>query len=327
MLSAAGAVAGAVAAPVLAAASLPVSVAARTVLDGSLLLAVPLAALAGLVSFASPCVLPLVPGYLAYVSGLAEPAPAGALAGASTPTGGTATPTGGTATHTGGGATSTGGTGTGAGGTGPGRTGGAATAVLADPASVPTGRLVLGTCLFVAGFSVVFVAVASVAGVAGAVLPNTRVLHVAAGVLAVLMGLQFMGALPLLRTERRPRWRPAVGLAGAPFLGAAFGVGWIPCVGPTLGAVVALSFVDGGAGRGAVLGVAYCLGLGLPFVLVSLGYARGLRALGPLRRHRVLITRIGGVLLVLVGVLLLTGAYEAMVEALRAPISRFPVLL
>ncbi len=271
--------------------------AAQTVLDGSLLLAVPLALLAGLVSFASPCVLPLVPGYLAYVSGMAEPGPARAVV-----PGGPAQADGTTRTRGG-------------------------TVVLADPETVPTARLVLGTCLFVAGFSVVFISISMVAGVAGALVPNLRVVYLVSGVVAILMGLVFMGAVPFLRTERRPRWRPAVGLAGAPLLGAAFGVGWIPCVGPTLAAVLGLSFVDGGAGRGALLGAAYCVGLGLPFVLVSLGYARGLRALGPLRRHRVLVQRVGGVLLVVVGLLLVTGLYEALVEALRAPISRFPVLL
>jgi len=284
------------------------SAAAQTVLDGSLLLALPVALLAGLVSFASPCVLPLVPGYLAYVSGMAEPTrpgrerqPVGAepsgLAGL-----GPVTPAAGAG----------------------GRPG---AQLLADPQTVPTARLVLGTCLFVAGFSVVFIGISMVAGVAGALLPNQRVLYVVAGAVAVVMGLVFMGVLPFLRQERRPRWRPAVGLAGAPLLGAAFGVGWIPCVGPTLAAVLGLSFVDGGAGRGALLGAAYCVGLGLPFVLVSLGYARGLRALGPLRRHRVAVQRVGGALLVLVGLLLITGLYEAMVELLRAPISRFPVLL
>lgn len=280
------------------------SLVAETVLDGSLLLALPLAVLAGLVSFASPCVLPLVPGYLAYVSGLAAPAAPSTTA----PRG--ATTSRATATTTG--APST---------------GRAGTAVLADPATVPTGRLVLGTTLFVAGFSVVFVALGSVAGFAGAVLPRSRLIEVVAGVLAVVMGLVFVGAVPFLRAERRPRWRPAVGLAGAPLLGAAFGVGWVPCVGPTLAAVLALGYVDGGAGRGALLAAAYCVGLGLPFVLVSLGYARGLRVLEPLRRHRVLVTRVGGGLLVAVGVLLVTGVWGLAVDALRAPISSFPVLL
>jgi cytochrome c-type biogenesis protein len=275
----------------------PVSVAAQTVLDGSMLLALPLAVLAGLVSFASPCVLPLVPGYLAYVSGLAEPVPQRA----SVPVGAVAPS--------------------------PPAAPGHGRVVLADPATVPTGRLVLGTSLFVAGFSVVFVALGTVAGVAGAVLPRARAVDVVAGVVAIGLGLVFVGAVPFLRTERRPRWRPAVGLAGAPLLGAAFGVGWVPCVGPTLGAVLLLAGTEGGAGRGAVLAAAYCVGLGLPFVLVSLGYARGLRALGPLRRHRVLLTRVGGALLIGVGLLLLTGAWDALVELLRGPISRFPVLL
>ena len=290
-----------------AGAALGQSVAAQTVLDGSLLLAVPLALLAGLVSFASPCVLPLVPGYLAYVSGLAGPAPAPGPARPSTAR--------------------------------PGSVGSAAarpdterptatsTAVLADPETVPTGRLLLGTVLFVAGFSVVFVTLGTVAGLAGAVLPQSRVVDVVAGLLAVVMGLVFVGAVPWLRTELRPRWRPTVGLAGAPVLGAAFGVGWVPCVGPTLAAVLGLAYTDGGASRGALLAAVYCVGLGLPFVLVSLAYARGLRALEPLRRHRRLVTTVGGVLLVGVGVLLLSGAWDVLVDALRAPISRFPVLL
>ena len=312
----------------LASPGLGASVAAQTVLDGSLLLALPLALLAGLVSFASPCVLPLVPGYLAYVSGLAGPARAAAAPHA-TALGATAL--GATAL----GATALGATAPGA--TAPGATALAAaapaavsstrTAVLADPSSVPTGRLVLGTALFVAGFSVVFVGLGTVAGLAGAVLPQSRTVDVVAGLLAVLMGLVFVGAVPWLRTELRPTWRPAVGLAGAPLLGAAFGVGWVPCVGPTLAAVLGLAYTDGGASRGAVLAAAYCVGLGLPFVLVSLAYARGLRVLEPLRRHRRLVTTAGGVLLVAVGVLLLTGAWDVLVDALRAPISRFPVLL
>ena len=278
------------------------SVAAQTVLDGSLLLAVPLALLAGLVSFASPCVLPLVPGYLAYVSGLAGPAPA---QGTARP--GTARPTAARPDTE--------------------RSTATSTAVLADPETVPTGRLLLGTVLFVAGFSVVFVTLGTVAGLAGAVLPQSRVVDVVAGLLAVVMGLVFVGAVPWLRTELRPRWRPTVGLAGAPVLGAAFGVGWVPCVGPTLAAVLGLAYTDGGASRGALLAAVYCVGLGLPFVLVSLAYARGLRALEPLRRHRRLVTTVGGVLLVGVGVLLLSGAWDVLVDALRAPISRFPVLL
>lgn len=277
------------------------------VTSGSLLLAIPVAAIAGLVSFLSPCVLPLVPGYLAYVSGLAGDARAPAAP----------------APH----ATATAVTAPAVTAPAPSVVSSTRTSVLADPASVPTGRLVLGTALFVAGFSVVFVSLGTVVGLAGAVLPQSRTVDVVAGLLAVLMGLVFVGAVPGLRTELRPRWRPAVGLAGAPLLGAAFGVGWVPCVGPTLAAVLGLAYTDGGASRGALLATAYCVGLGLPFVLVSLAYARGLRVLEPLRRHRRLVTTVGGVLLVAVGVLLLTGAWDVLVDVLRAPISRFPVLL
>ncbi|MFC5382525.1 cytochrome c biogenesis CcdA family protein [Aquipuribacter nitratireducens] len=262
--------------------------AAETVLDGSLLLALPLALLAGLVSFASPCVLPLVPGYLAYVSAMGEQRPQ------------------------------------------PAATGGGGTAVatrLADPATAPTRRLVAGASLFVLGFAVVFVALGSLAGVAGALLPRARLVDVVAGVLAVGLGLVFAGVVPLGRTERRLHVRPAVGLAGAPLLGAAFGVGWVPCVGPTLGAVLLLAGTEGGAGRGALLAFVYCLGLGVPFVLVAAAYARGLVRLEPLRRHRRLLTGIGGAMLVVVGLLLVTGAWDWLVGWLQGPISRFGVLL
>lgn len=269
-------------------ASLP----AETVLDGALVLAVAVSALAGLVSFVSPCVLPLLPGYLAYVSGLdAQPAPSRS-----------AGPT-------------------------PSILPAKGQVLLADPAVVPRPRLVVGALLFVGGFSTVFVLLGTAAGVAGAVLPRARVVDVVAGLLAVGLGLVFMGLVPGLAADRRPRLRPAVGLAGAPLLGAAFGVGWVPCVGPTLGAVLLLAGTDGGAGRGALLAAAYCVGLGLPFVLVAASYARGLQVLAPLRRHRLLINRIGGFMLVGVGVLLLSGVWGALMDVLRAPISRFPVLL
>ncbi|WP_336923813.1 cytochrome c biogenesis CcdA family protein [Aquipuribacter sp. SD81] len=284
---------------------LPGSVAAQTVLDGALVLALPVALLAGLVSFASPCVLPLVPGYLAYVSGMTGATTADRVAVAAP--GGSGPP----------------------GAAGPGTPSRSPTAVLADPAVVPTRRLVLGACLFVAGFSAVFVALGAVVGVAAAVLPRARLVEVVAGLVAVALGLVFAGIGPLARTERRLHVRPAVGLAGAPLLGAAFGVGWVPCVGPTLAAVQALLLggTEGGAGRGVLLAVAYCVGLGLPFVLVAAAYGRGLARLDLLRRHRVLLTRLGAGLLVTVGLLLVTGAWGWVVGWLQGPISRFEVLL
>ena len=240
------------------------------VLSGSMLLAVPLAVLAGVVSFASPCVLPLVPGYLGYVGGMAA---------AGAPAGRTRSP----------------------------RPTGASPGTLAQ---VRRSRLVVGVALFVAGFTVVFVLLGVVAGSLGQVLlryadPVSRVL----GVVVVVMGLVFAGLLRFGQTERRVHLAPAAGLWGAPLLGLVFGLGWVPCIGPTLVAVYTLALDQASAGRGAVLAVAYCLGLGLPFLLVALGLERSQRALALLRRHRVAAMRLGGGLLVLIGLALVTGLW------------------
>ena len=241
---------------------------ATTVFSGSMLLAVPVAVLAGLVSFASPCVLPLVPGYVGYVSGMAA-ANAGSGRGAS----------GGTATAT-------------------------------RVATPSRGRVLAGVGLFVAGFTLVFVALMVAAGAIGVHLVRwedviTRVL----GVVVILMGLAFMGAVPFLQRERRLHLSPQAGLWGAPLLGIVFGLGWTPCLGPTLVAVQSLSLNEASAGRGAILGVAYCLGLGVPFLLIALGLQSSQRMLGFLRRHRLAIMRIGGGLLVLIGLALVTGLW------------------
>lgn len=231
----------------------------QQVLTGSLLLALPIALLAGLVSFASPCVLPLVPGYLGYVTGL--------------------------------------------------------TGVELDRQR--RSRVLAGAVLFVLGFSLVFVLIGFTAGAAGALLIThsgliTRIL----GVVVVVMGLMFLGVLPGSGLDARMDWRPRAGIAGAPLLGVVFGLGWAPCIGPVFSAVVALSLQQGGAARGAVLAVAYSLGLGLPFLLVAAGLGRS-RVLDLMRTHRRTISRVGGVLLVLVGLLLVSGVWNGWVDAIR----------
>jgi cytochrome c-type biogenesis protein len=255
------------------------------VTDGPLLVAAAVAALAGLISFASPCVLPLVPGYLSYVTGLvgtgarttsaAVPAPAGA---------------GGTATQV---------------------------ATPVDERS-PRGRMVLGAVLFVLGFTAVFVAFGALFGGLGRLLiEHQDVITRVMGGVTVVVGLAFLGWLPALQRTKKLAVRPAAGLAGAPLLGVVFGLGWTPCLGPTLSAVNVLAFTEATAGRGALLGVAYCLGLGVPFVLVALGARWAMGATSFLRRHAAAVTRVGGAVLVLVGLLLVTGAWTEMMMWLR----------
>ncbi len=244
---------------------------ASTVLSGSLLLAIPIAMLAGLVSFASPCVVPLVPGYLGYVSGMA-----GADAG--------------------------------------------------GKKSRP--RLVLGVLLFIAGFSAVFVTLAIVVSAAGAAFEAqidiiTRVL----GVLVILMGLAFMGAVPFLQNERRLHVSPKAGLAGAPLLGIVFGLGWAPCIGPTLSAVITLGLTEGTVGRGALLAVAYCLGLGLPFLALAVWFERSGKVLAWLRKHRRGLQIFGGAMLVILGVMLVTGLWGALTGELQGWIDGFWVAI
>lgn len=248
---------------------------ATTAWSGSMLLALPVALIAGLVSFASPCVLPLVPGYVGYVSGMAA-----ASAGAK------------------------------------GRPG-----VAQDPGRR---RVVAGVGLFVLGFTAVFVGLMAAAGALGSYLVQwedtiMRVL----GVVVILMGLAFLGAVPFLQRERRMHLSPRAGLWGAPLLGVVFGLGWTPCIGPTLAAVQALSLDEASAVRGIVLGVAYCVGLGVPFLLVALGLQSSQRMLGFLRRHRLGIQRAGGALLVLVGLALVTGLWAQWTSQLQGWIGGF----
>lgn len=246
--------------------------------DGPLLVAAAVAALVGLISFASPCVLPLVPGYLSYVAGLAG--------------------TGGAPSHD---------------------DGSGSTTTAVRTAVSPRTRMVLGAVLFVLGFTAVFVAFGTAFGGLGRLLlQHADVLNRILGVTTVLVGLAFLGWLPLLQRTARITARPAAGLAGAPLLGIVFGLGWTPCLGPTLSAVYSLAFSEATAMRGAVLGVAYCLGLGIPFVLVALGTRWAMGATAFLRRHGQTVTRVGGALLVLVGVLLVTGAWTEMMQWLRS---------
>jgi cytochrome c-type biogenesis protein len=254
---------------------------AGLVTDAPLLVAAAVAALVGLVSFASPCVLPLVPGYLSYVTG---------LVGSSVTAPATEPVSGGTT----------------------------ATLVAVDTRP-PRGRMVLGALLFVLGFTAVFVTVGTaIGGLGRLLLVHNDVITRVLGVVVIVVGLAFLGWIPVLQRTARLSMRPAAGLAGAPLLGIVFGLGWTPCLGPTLAAVYSLAATEATAGRGAVLSVAYCLGLGIPFVLVAIGARWAVGATSFLRRHARAVTRIGGAILVLVGVLLVTGAWTEMMQWLRS---------
>jgi cytochrome c-type biogenesis protein len=237
----------------------------QIVLSGQLLLAVPIAVLAGLVSFASPCVLPLVPGYLAYVGGFSEPGE-----------------------------------------------------------TRDRSRLVTGVALFVLGFAVVFIAYGAAFGALGSWLIEWQDLVVRVlGVVVILMGLVFVGQFSFLQRTIKPNWRPATGLIGAPVLGIVFGLGWTPCLGPTLIAINALSVGSGSAWRGALLGLFYCLGLGVPFLFVALGYEWVAGSVAFLKRHVRAINIIGGVLLIVIGVLMVTGLWSLLMSQFLAVISGF----
>ena len=252
---------------------------ARLASSGPLLIAVLVAALAGLVSFLSPCVLPLVPGYLSYVTGMA-----GADLDAGLGTDPRGTP-------------------------------------VAKSGQRVRGRILLGSALFVAGFTVVFTLTGVLVAQAGrALLVHQRIVEIVVGVLVIALGLAFAGLVPGLQRELRIHRLPNAGLAGAPILGAVFALSWTPCVGPTLGAVLGLSAVGGQTGRAVTLTIAYCLGLGLPFLAFGLGFRRLLGLFAAVRRHSVWVTRIGGALLVLVGLALVTGGWTEFVNWLRATV-------
>jgi cytochrome c-type biogenesis protein len=250
------------------------------VTDGSLLVAVPVAAVAGLVSFLSPCVLPLVPGYLSFVTGLSGEELGEQQRGDTL------------------------------------------------VATRARSRVLAGSVLFVLGFSAVFVTAGLLFGGLGASLIEHRaVVERVLGALTIVLGLAFMGLIPGLQREARIHRLPAAGLAGAPLLGVLFGLGWTPCLGPTLAAVQGLAYTQASAGRGALLTAAYCLGLGLPFVLAGLAFRRALGVFDVVKRHYAVVTTIGGGLLVVIGVLLVTGLWEQLMIHLRVLAASTPAAL
>ena len=237
---------------------------AHTVSDGPLLVAAAVAALVGVIGFLSPCVLPLVPGYLSYVAGLSG-----------------------------------------------------------DAEQPSQRRMVFGALLFVLGFTAIFVAQGAAFGELGLRITEHRLgIEQVLGAVTIVMGVVFLGGIPFLQREFKFHRLPRAGLLGAPLLGAGFGLAWVPCLTPTYGAVYTMAVSQGTAGRGAFLTVFYCLGLGIPFILVALGFGWVTSVLGFIRRHRVWVSGIGGVLLIAIGALLLSGEWDHLMNVLRANVGQ-----
>jgi cytochrome c-type biogenesis protein len=278
--------------------------------SGPLLLAIPVAVAAGAVTFLSPCCLPLVPGYLSYITGMS-----GTTATSETDeTEETRADGAGTGTAAGRSAIAESAAGAAGGVTTRARTRDTA-------AAAPTGRTVAGTALFVVGFSAVFSLYGLAAGGIGHLLQtHTHGLTQILGGVTILLGLLFFGAFDRFMFAGRiirPSIRPRAGLAGAPLLGVLFGVGWTPCIGPTLSAVLTLSLQSGTAARGAFLAFIYGLGLGIPFLIVAALFQRMVNVLGFFKRNARMVSRIGGAMLVVVGLLEVTGAWTSAVSWLH----------
>ncbi|BAK37807.1 cytochrome c biogenesis protein CcdA [Microlunatus phosphovorus NM-1] len=244
---------------------------ATAAMGGSMALAIPVALLAGIVSFFSPCVVPLLPGYLSYMTGVGA-------------------------------------------------------ADLA--AGHRRGRMLLGTALFMLGLAVVFVATGVVFGTVGQLLLAYKsVISRVLGVVIIALGLAFAGVLSLGNAELRIRRLPAAGLAAAPVLGVVFALGWTPCIGPALAVVVNLGLNEGTALRGGLLGFVYALGLGIPFMIAGVAFTAMNRTVGVLRRHQVAVMRIGGLMMVAVGVLLVTGLWDQLMARLTVWIGNFGTVI
>ncbi|WP_372955794.1 cytochrome c biogenesis CcdA family protein [Microbacterium oleivorans] len=260
--------------------------------------------LAGLVSFLSPCVLPLVPGYLGFLGGAVTPREPRAVRG-----GGDASASGAV-----------------------GSAGSAPVAVRTRTAPAPSspgrGRLLLSVGLFISGFTVVFLAMGVFAGTLGRVFFEyqdviTRVL----GAVVIVLGLVFVGVFGVAQRTYRPQLRQNLGLAGAPLLGVAMGIGWAPCIGPTLAAILSIAYSQADPARAGILAVAYSLGLGIPFVLLALGASWATRSVAFVRRHIRVVNIVGGALLVVLGLLMVTGVWTAFMSVFQGVVAGVPTFL
>lgn len=276
---------------------------ADLVADGSLLVAIPIAVLAGLLSFLSPCVLPLVPGYLGFIGGAVTASDRRAVSKREAISADSSIASAGSSIEP-----------------------PALTATIVE--APPRGRLLVGVLLFIAGFTVVFVSVAMLGGTLGRFFLEyadliTRVL----GVVIIAMGLVFIGVFGFAQRMARPQVRGNLGLIGAPLLGVALGIGWAPCIGPTLAVILTMAFDSGSAARAATLGVAYSLGLGIPFVLLTLGFGWATRSVAFVRRHIRAVNVIGGLLLIVVGLLMVSGIWTQIMAQLQGVFRSVPLPL